>query len=134
MKILLDTHIVLWVLTNPERLPAKIVTELKAPGNKVYYSIASVWEIAIKHRIRPMEMPVTEEVFVELCEMAGLIQLPISVEHIYMIKTLVREENAPRHNDSFDRMLIAQAKAEEMMFVTHDSLIPYYNESCVISV
>ena len=134
MKLLLDTHIALWVLTDPEKLPEEIVTALKSSGNTVYYSMASVWEIAIKHKIRPEEMPVSEENFVALCTESGLCQLPISAEHIYMIKTLVRPENAPRHNDPFDRLMVAQAKAEGMVFVTHDSMIPYYNEKCVMSV
>lgn len=134
MKLLLDTHIALWALTDPEKLPDEIVAVLKSSENTVYYSMASVWEVAIKHKIRLEEMPISEEAFVELCGEAGLRQLSIAAEHIYMIKTLVRSENAPRHNDPFDRLMAAQAKAEGMVFVTHDSLIPYYNEKCVISV
>lgn len=134
MKLLLDTHIVLWALTEPDKLSDDIVAALKLPGNTVYYSMASVWEIAIKHKIRPKEMPISEEAFVELCTEAGLCQLAILAEHIYMIKTLVRPDNAPRHNDPFDRLMVAQAKAEGMVFVTHDLLIPYYNEKCVMSV
>jgi PIN domain nuclease of toxin-antitoxin system len=70
----------------------------------------------------PGKLP--NEVVTELC----------SAEHVYMIKTLVRSEGAPRHNDPFDRLMISQAKAEGMIFVTHDSLIPYYNEKCVMYV
>ena len=134
MKLLLDTHIALWAFTAPEKLPEEIVTALKSAENTVYYSMASVWEVAIKHKIRPVEMPVSEEAFVELCTEAGLGQLPICAEHVYMVKSLVRPENAPRHNDPFDRLLVAQAKTEGMVFVTHDSLIPYYHEKCVMSV
>lgn len=134
MKLLLDTHIVLWVFAEPEKLSEEIMIMLKSSDNTVYYSMASVWEIAIKHKIRPEEMPISEETFVELCTEAGLCQLPISAEHIYMIKTLVRSDNAPRHNDPFDRLMVAQAKTEGMVFVTHDSLIPYYQEECVLSV
>lgn len=134
MKLLLDTHIALWAFTAPEKLPEEIVTALKSAENTVYYSMASVWEVAIKHKIRPVEMPVSEEAFVELCTEAGLCQLPICAEHVYMVKSLVRPEDAPRHNDPFDRLLVAQAKTEGMVFVTHDSLIPYYHEKCVMSV
>ena len=134
MKLLLDTHIALWAFTAPEKLPEEIVTALKSAENTVYYSMASVWEVAIKHKIRPVEMPVSEETFVERCTEAGLCQLPICAEHVYMVKSLVRPENAPRHNDPFDRLLVAQAKTEGMVFVTHDSLIPYYHEKCVMSV
>lgn len=134
MKLLLDTHIALWTLAEPERLSDDVVAMLKSPANIGYYSVASVWEIAIKHKIRPEEMPISEEAFVELCGEAGLCQMSISVEHIYMIKTLVRPDNAPRHNDPFDRLMVAQAKAEGMVFVTHDSLILHYNEKCVMFV
>jgi PIN domain nuclease of toxin-antitoxin system len=134
VKILLDTHIALWAFTAPGKLPNEVVTELCSAENRVYYSMASVWEIAIKHRLKPEEVPMPEETFVEMCKEAGLCQLPISAEHIYMIKTLVRSEGAPRHNDPFDRLMISQAKAEGMIFVTHDSLIPYYNEKCVMYV
>lgn len=111
MKLLLDTHIALWAFTDPDKLPEEIVTVLKSSENTVYYSMASVWEIAIKHKIRPDEMPISEEEFVELCSEAGLRQLPISVEHIYMIKTLVRPENSPRHNDP---MLDVYARTPEV--------------------
>ena len=134
MRLLLDTHIALWAIADPERLSNQIIEMLQSGEHQVYFSVASVWEIAIKHKLRPAEMPISEEEFVALCTEAGLQQLPILPEHIYMIKSLVRPENAPRHNDPFDRLLIAQAKTEEMVLVTHDLLIPYYNEKCVMPV
>ena len=51
-----------------------------------------------------------------------------------MIDTLTRPEDAPEHHDPFDRLLISQAKADGLTFITHDSLIPFYNETCVVSV
>lgn len=52
-----------------------------------------------------------------------------------MVETLKHADNAPReHRDPFDRLLLAQAKAENMFFLTHDELIPFYNESCIVSV
>lgn len=68
------------------------------------------------------------------CEENGYIVLPILNKHVSVLETLKRQDNAPKHNDPFDRIMIAQAKAESLMFLTHDSLIPYYNESFIISV
>ena len=107
---------------------------LESGKNEVYYSIASVWEIAIKHKIRPEQMPISEEEFVRLCEKTGFTQLSIEPEHIFLLKTLNRPPEAPKHNDPFDRILLAQAKYEKLSLITHDSLIPYYGEECIMSV
>ena len=79
-------------------------------------------------------MPLSEEEFVDLCERTHFTRLPIQAEHIFWIKTLARPANAPKHNDPFDRMLLAQAKCEQLTFMTHDSLIPYYDESCIMHI
>lgn len=50
------------------------------------------------------------------------------------LMTLICKENAPRHNDPFDRIMVVQARTENMKFVTHDSLIPWYMEDCILSV
>ncbi len=55
-------------------------------------------------------------------------------DHVYVLENLRRAENAPRHNDPFDHIMLAQAKAEGMSFITHDSLIPHYMEECIIAV
>lgn len=134
MKILLDTHIALWAVADTSKLTREVVALLESADNEVFYSVASVWEIAIKHRIKPEQMPLSENEFVFLCEHTGFVRLPIENEHIYLIKTLTRPENAPKHQDPFDRMLVAQAKQEGFMLLTHDSLIPYYEENCIMSV
>ena len=134
MKILLDTHVALWALADSGKLLSEVLTLLKNIDNEIYYSLASVWEIAIKHKIYPNKMPMSEETFVELCEEAGLRQLPITDDHIFQLKNLIRPDEAPPHNDPFDRIMIAQAKQEDMRFMTHDSLIPWYDESCIYYV
>ena len=96
--------------------------------------MASVWEVAIKHIIKPENMPVSEEEFVRLCEDTGFTRLPIEAGHIFLLKTLSRPNDAPKHNDPFDRLLIAQAKYENLVLLTHDSQFPYYGEKCVMSV
>ena len=134
MRLLLDTHIALWALTDTMKLSEEVIHMLESGKNEVYYSIASVWEIAIKHKLRPEQMPISEEEFVRLCEKTGFAQLSIEPEHIFLIKTLARHAEAPQHNDPFDRILLAQAKYEKLSLITHDSLIPYYGEKCIMSV
>lgn len=130
----MDTHVALWAIADTAKLPDDVIKLLESKDNDVFYSMASVWEIAIKHRLKPEHMPISEEMFVELCEQTGFRQLPIEAEHIFMIKTLVRPEDAPKHNDPFDRMLLAQAKYEDIKLMTHDSMIAFYGEKCVMSV
>ena len=60
--------------------------------------------------------------------------LPVLNKHVSALETLKRPKDAPKHNDPFDRIMVAQAKAEGIMFLTHDSLIPYYDEPFIISV
>ncbi len=134
MKVLLDTHIILWALTDNERLPKKARSIILDAENEIYYSLVSAWEVAIKHSIHPNQIPVSEKEFLNYCNQAGYLQLPLQENHILSINSLHRTENAPKHNDPFDRMLISQAKSENIMFITHDSLIPFYNEPCILPV
>ncbi len=134
MKILLDTHIALWSVADTDKLSGEVIKLLESNSNEVFYSVASVWEVAIKHKIRPEQMPVPEETFVRLCQKTGFVQLPVKNEHVFLIKTLERPVTAPKHNDPFDRILLAQAKYENLKLVTHDSLLPYYSEDCIMYV
>ena len=134
MKLLLDTHIALWAISDSMRLSKDIRALLENGNNAVYYSMASVWEVAIKRKIHPDQMPMDEEAFVSLCEESGLERLDIRLPHIFALKGLTRQENAPRHNDPFDRLLLAQAKSEGFRFLTHDSLITGYHEPCVMMI
>ncbi len=134
MKLLLDTHIALWAISDSKRLSGDIQALLENEDNTVYYSIVSVWEIAIKRKIHPEQMPMDEEVFVSLCEETGLERLDIRLPHIFALKGLTRQEAVPRHNDPFDRLLLSQAKTEGFRFLTHDSLIAGYNEPCVLMI
>ena len=134
MKLLLDTHIALWAISDSKRLSEDVRAILENADNTVYYSMASVWEVAFKRKIHPEQMPMDEEVFVSLCEETGLERLDIRLPHVFALKGLTRQENAPRHNDPFDRLLLAQAKSEGFRFMTHDSLIADYNEACVMTI
>ena len=134
MKYLLDSHILIWALFADEKLPRQAYTIINDPENKIYYSAASVWEIGIKHGKSPEKMPISSQLLVKGCDMAGMSSLPVTKEHAMTVSALSRAENAPPHNDPFDRILIAQAKAEGMTFITHDHLLAGYGEDCVRAV
>lgn len=104
------------------------------PDNLVYYSAASVWELGIKHALHPGNVDFSPQELCDCCDDAGYEPLDISREHIFQIDSLRRPSDAPSHKDPFNRLLIAQAKAEHMVLLTHDSLLPDYNEACVVLV
>jgi len=134
MNLLLDTHILIWALNDDPQLSEKAKEMILEPGNAVYYSVVSIWEISIKHSTHPEDLEFSGKELSEFCQDAGFLPLELRDKHVYALETINRPENAPRHNDPFDRMLVAQAKAENMSFLTHDSLIPYYEEKCIIQV
>ena len=134
MKLLLDTHIALWALEGNKRLPGTAHDLISNPANFVHVSIVSAWEVALKHEAHPDAVFCDEMVFMDLCEQSSYVNLLLQVNHLRMLHTLQRFPNAAAHKDPFDRMLIAQAKAERMKLLTHDSLLRGYNEPCVVEV
>ena len=134
MKILIDTHIALWAVLNDPKLPKRAKDIILDEENEIFYSTASVWEITIKHMLHPDRLRVNGDLLAKGCEDNGYMVLPVFNKHVVALETLKLLENAPRHNDPFDRIMVAQAKAENLMFLTHDSLIPYYGEPFIISV
>ena len=134
MKILLDTHILLWAISNDARLPEKARKLIENEENEIYYSLISLWEVEIKHLAHPYAMPVSAEELAEYCEQSGFQRTLVREKHIFALAGLTREATAPPHKDPFDRMLICQVATENMLFVTHDSLIPGYNEPCILAV
>lgn len=134
MKILIDTHIAIWAVLNDPKLPERAKNMLLDEANEIFYSTASVWEITIKHMLHPDRIRINGDLLAKGCEDNGYMVLPVFNKHVSALETLKRLENAPPHNDPFDRIMIAQAKAENLMFLTHDSLIPYYGEPFIMSV
>lgn len=102
--------------------------------NELFYSVASMWEVTIKHLAHPDRMRTSGSKLAEGCGRLGIQPLAIMQNHVKMLETLKRPEAAPAHNDPFDKILIAQAKTEDLIFLTHDSLIPYYQETCILHV
>ena len=134
MNILLDTHIAIWALNDDPLLSAKARNLILDADNTIYYSVVSVWEVMLKHARRPGEIPFSEKDFSEACKEAGFYTLGLAEKHILSVSTLSRPDSIKEHNDPFDRLLIAQAKVENFSFLTHDELIPGYNEKCIIPV
>lgn len=134
MKVLIDTHIAIWAVLNNPKLPKQAKDIILDKENDIFYSTASVWEITIKHILHPDRLRINGSLLEKGCEENGYFVLPILNKHVSSLETLKRLENAPRHNDPFDKIMIAQAKTEGLMFLTHDSLIPYYNEPFIIPV
>lgn len=134
MKILLDTHIAIWSVLDSEELSDEARAMILDDNNEIYYSVASIWEITIKHMTHPETFLHSGRSLEKGCDANGFVPLPIYNRHAIELETLVRSKDAPPHKDPFDRILLAQAKSEGMGFMTHDTLIPYYNESFIISV
>ena len=123
MKLLVDTHLLIWSTINPSKLSEaakKIVTD---GDSECYFSSASIWEIAIKRARHPVDMPISAEEARRLFVSAGYIELAVSSRHSAAV------ENLPAiHADPFDRMLVAQAAVEGVKLLTHDGVIPRYGE------
>ena len=134
MKLLLDTHILIWALADDPKLPKKARELILDTENAIYVSVVSLWEVVVKHSIHPNAIPYSGKDFYDACGRAGFELLETKPEHILAVEDLRRSEGVPPHKDPFDRLLIAQAKVEEMQFVTHDALLSGYGESCVISM
>ena len=134
MRILLDTHILFWSMCMEEKLPQHILSWINDPENEIFFSSASVWEIVIKHSKSPVAMPVDGNTFVSECIKAGFTPLAIENRHVLAVSGLKRKDGTPPHNDPFDRILIAQAKTEEMTMITHDGLLAGYGEQCVLTI
>lgn len=128
--VLLDTHIIIWAMLNDSRLNDKMLKVILNPENRIFYSIASMWEVQIKYALK--KMPISGIEFMHYCEQSGYHKLPIDDSHICELAGLVRDESAPPHNDPFDRIMLSQAKAEGFTFLTHDPFFRAYNEPCVI--
>ena len=134
MNLLLDTHILIWALNEDKRLPIKARKLILDENNVIYYSSVSVWEISVKHANHPENVEFTGKEFAGFCQEAGFLPIEMRDRHVFALETIKREEGTPPHHDPFDRILIAQAKAENMLFITHDPLLKYYNEKCIFLV
>lgn len=110
MEILIDTHIALWYLNGDSKLSKKAKAYLDDTENTIYFSLASMWEIEIKHILHPDKMIISGSDFLSNCENAGLSLLPIHPDHIKLLHTLKRSKKAVPHNNLLIGFLFASQK------------------------
>ena len=127
MRLLLDTHILLWALTDDPRLSTQARDLLLNSHNDLFFSVASIWEIAIKRTVRRDSMPVSAKQAVHLFHEAGYEELSVTADHAALVETL-----PAIHSDPFDRLLVAQAMAEPMRLITHDRVMASYSDSIML--
>lgn len=134
MNLLLDTHMLIWTFLDSEKLPTFVRNLIADYQNTIYFSMASMWEVEIKHIKNPVQMSYGAELLHELCVEADFKCLDIDFSHIMALHTLSLLLGAKPHHDPFDRLLISQAKASDMILITHDKLLSGYDEPCVYTV
>ena len=127
MRILLDSHVFVWVKTAPENLSDKARAAIVDPGNDAFVSLASAWELWIKHARKPIEgfarvLDFGAPAFLDAARESGIALLEITLDHAATASTL-----PPVHRDPFDRMLIAQAIKERLTIVTGDPVFKQYD-------
>ena len=127
-RILLDTHVFLWIFLDPKRVPAKVKAFLRDdPKTEVYFSHVSSWEIAIKFGRGKLSLPQPPDDFVRSrIAKAAWLHLPIELDHVLNVFRL-----PAIHKDPFDRLLISQAKAENMPILTSNPRFSDYDVDCV---
>ncbi len=123
MKYLLDTNIFLWALNDDERLKKTIRKILEDPLNEIFASVVNGWEISIKHKLGKLPLKTT---LLECFKKSNFEVLNINFEHILQLDKL-----SSYHKDPFDRILISQAKAENLTLITSDAKILRYKVSSV---
>jgi PIN domain nuclease of toxin-antitoxin system len=123
MRVLLDTHLLLWALSQPSKLSSATRKQINAA--EVYVSAASIWEISIKAAIGKLAAN-SGEILAGIGP-AGFMLLPVTGEHAARVAEL-----PPLHKDPFDRMLVAQAALEPMLLLTNDEVLRGYGSFVAI--
>lgn len=124
MKYLLDTHAILWYAQGNNELSEKARSIMES--EECFYSMASLWEIAIKQKLGKLDETLAITELDELCRDAGFIQIPMTSSHVEKTKTLDFI-----HRDPFDRLIIALAQTENLTIITRDTIIPKYDVKTV---
>ncbi len=121
-RVLVDTHVWLWLQSDPDRLPASVRDLVEDRGVELLLSAASAWEIAIKYRLGKLRLPQEPATYVpDRMRRSGT--TPLSVEHAHVLRV---SELPDHHRDPFDRLLVAQAQILDVPIVTADSRFERY--------
>ena len=121
MKLLLDTHILLWAAGEPQKLPVKIRELIEDEENTLFFSAASLWEIVIKNGLGRNDFQIEPRMFRASLIDNGYLEVPITSEHVLFVHDL-----PPLHKDPFDRILVAQSSIEGMALLTVDQAVIDY--------
>lgn len=121
MKLLLDTHLLLWAAGEPNRLSAKARALLDNPSHELLFSAASLWEVVIKRGLGRADFQVDARLLRRGLLDNGYSELPVVSDHVVAIESL-----PPIHKDPFDRVLVAQATVEGITLLTMDSVVAQY--------
>jgi len=124
VKLLLDTHVVLWAAGQPEKLSESARTLLTTPENVLFFSAASIWEIVIKRGLGRDDFKVDPRRLRKMLIVHGYSELSVTADHVLTVETLPL-----LHKDPFDRLLLAQAHTEGMLLLTADASVFQYQES-----
>ena len=124
-KFIIDTHYLIWAMKDPTKISKKALNIIENPNNKIYVSLASLWEIAIKQKIGKIQLLASLENFKADVEKIGIVWLPILDTHIFATMQLQLHQT---HKDPFDRLIISQAKQEDLTIITDDGKFNLYPE------
>jgi PIN domain nuclease of toxin-antitoxin system len=129
MRLLLDTHIAVWLIMDDRRLTAAIRRILTDSENEIVVSVVVMWEIAIKRALNRGDLsalPYTSEETHDLLIRGGAEILSVTPQHTFAVERL-----PPLHRDPFDRLLVAQAISEPLRLVTHDPQLAAYSDTVI---
>ena len=123
MRLLLDTHILIWALIEPARLNTDLRDMLESTENDVLFSAASAWEMAIKAALGRVDFGVLPGRIIAAARESGFVELPVTAAAALKVGSLPHH-----HRDPFDRLLVAQAVMEPAMLYTADTQLQIYSE------
>jgi PIN domain nuclease of toxin-antitoxin system len=126
LRLLLDTHVLLWALIEPKRLSVEFQALLENPEHEVLFSAASIWEMSIKAALGRADFQVAPATIVETAQATGFVELPVRAAAALKVAALPRH-----HRDPFDRLLVAQAMTEPAVLYTADVQLRAYSELVV---
>ncbi len=121
MKFLLDTHLMVWLLTSPERVSSAAFEWRAQEDSVLHFSTISIWEVVVKSALKRADFNVDAAQLNETLIEAGYMNVPVQSIHALTVRTL-----PPIHKDPFDRMLIAQAASEGLVLLTADAQLGGY--------
>lgn len=123
MRLLLDTPVLIWALYEAEKLDRETRLVLEEPSNSVFFSAASIWEIAIKARLGRVDFKRRPEAVVRAALTTSFVELPVRSTTAALVASLPLH-----HRDPFDRLLVAQAMSEPARLLTADAQLRLYSE------